>query len=96
MPISSEVDAEATKQNDLQQDQNHYEENESKKLAKKYFEYFGGQADEREQAIENGLYEPVSSLQSEARISIQTATLQFIDEIEGLGGGFSALSCSER
>ena len=49
LPISSEVDAEATKQNDLQQDQNHYEENESKKLAKKYFEYFGGQADEREQ-----------------------------------------------
>ena len=58
LPISSEVDAEATKQNDSQQDQNHDEENESKKLAKKYFEYFGGQADEREQAIENGLYPP--------------------------------------
>ena len=31
-----------------------------------------------------------------ARISIQTATLQFIDEIDGLGGGFSAFSGSER
>ena len=37
LPISSEVDAEAIKQNDSQQDQNHDEENELKKPATKFF-----------------------------------------------------------